>query len=134
MPWFLPRVDPGLLGAALLLCGASPFETAAAAPDEAAAMGDFFKGALEIDVPAGNWTAKRYFAPDHTYRDAGSDGEVRGTWAVDGDRICTTPAKQLADRIARYCNLGAGKKLGEMWKDEDPVTGNIVLFQLAPRA
>jgi hypothetical protein len=106
--------------------------TRAAPPtDEAAAMHDFFAGTLEIDVPAGNWSAKRYYAPDHSYRETGADGEVRGTWAIEDGKICVAPAKALGDeRAAKYCNLGLGKHLGEAWRDNDPVTGNLVLFRL----
>jgi hypothetical protein len=96
-------------------------------------MGDFFSGTLEIDVPAGTWSAKRYLAADHTYRETGTDGEVRGTWTVQDGKICTTAAKPLGvDRARTYCNTGVGRKAGEMWRDEDPVTGNAVLFKLTP--
>jgi hypothetical protein len=115
------------LAATALLAGAA---TLHAAP-EANPMADFFVGVLEIDVPGGDWSAKRYFAPDHTYRETGTDGEVKGAWAIEGDRICTTPSKALpGDRARKYCNLGLGQRLGDSWGDQDPVTGNTVLFRL----
>ena len=133
MHWSTPRTIPGLLGAGLLLCAAAPCGAQAAPADEAAQMGDFFKGTLEIDVPAGDWSAKRYLTADHTYRETGADGEVQGTWVVQGGKICTTAARPLgADRAKTYCNIGVGKKAGEQWRDEDPVTGNVVLFKLTP--
>lgn len=124
------------LVACLAACAAlaSLAPRAAAQPvDEAQAMRDFFTGVLEIDVPAGNWSAKRYFAPDHTYREAGADGEVRGHWDIENGRICTTANRPLGDeRAAKYCNLGLGKHIGDMWRDSDPVTDNTVLFRLSP--
>src|SRR5258706_8196598 len=90
MAWIIPRAVPGILGAGLLLCGVAPAVAQTAAPDEAVALGDFFEGTLEIAVPAGDWTAKRYLSPDHTYRETGSDGPVHGTWAIRDGKICTT--------------------------------------------
>jgi hypothetical protein len=105
---------------------------AARSADEATSLRDFFSGTLEIDVPAGDWSAKRYLAPDHTYRETGTDGPVSGSWVVEGERICVTPGKPLPGdtRAPRYCNPGVGKRAGETWRDEDPVTGNVVLFKL----
>jgi hypothetical protein len=103
-----------------------------AAPAEAVAMRDFFTGTLEIDNPAGQWSAKRYFAPDHTYRETGSDGEVHGAWTIENGKICTAADRPNSDpaRLARYCNTGIGRRVGEKWKDADPVTDNLVLFNL----
>lgn len=105
--------------------GASP-------DDEAAAMRDFFTGTLEIANPAGDWSAKRWFSPDHTYRETGSDGQVRGGWEIENGKICTMRENPTVDaeHAARYCNLGVGKHAGEQWKDADPVTGNAVFFTL----
>jgi hypothetical protein len=121
----------GLLAAsAVLACASAP--AAAQSANEAKAMRDFFAGTLDIDTPAGNWSAKRYFAPDHTYRETGSDGEVRGTWAIENGKICTTAGKPLGDdRAAKYCNTGLGKHIGETWRDSDPVTDNAVMFKLS---
>lgn len=131
MNWFIPRAVPGLLGAGLLLCGAAPYPANAA--DDAAQLAAFFTSTLEIDVPAGDWSAKRFLAPDHTYRESGDDGEVHGTWAVKDGRICTTADRSLGDTRAKtYCNTGLGKKAGDAWRDADPVTGNPVLFKLTP--
>jgi hypothetical protein len=133
MHWFIPRALPGLLGAGLLLGGAAPVDAQTAPSNEAAAMADFFKGTLEIDLPAGDWAAKRYLAADHTYRETGSDGDVTGTWALKDGKICTTASKALGlDRAKTYCNTGVGRKAGEAWRDEDPVTGNTVMFKLTP--
>ena len=122
----------GLLAAsAVLACASAP--ALAQSADEAQLMRDFFTGALEIDVPAGNWSAKRYFSPDHTYRETGADGEIKGTWAIENGKICTTAGKALADnRAVKYCNTGLGKHIGETWQDADPVTDNTVLFKLSP--
>ena len=124
------RIAIGAVAAMLLASGAGA--QAAAPADEAAAMQDFFTGTLEIDNPAGDWSAKRYFAPDHTYRETGSDGEVRGTWAIENGKICTARDRPKADpdRADRYCNEGVGRRLGDKWRDADPVTGNLVLFEL----
>jgi hypothetical protein len=118
------------LAATAALLGAGPPAVAQPA-DEAQSMRDFFAGTLEIDVPASNWSAKRYYAPDHTYRETGADGEVRGAWSIENGKICTTAGKALGDdRAAKYCNLGLGKHIGETWQDRDPVTDNAVLFRL----
>lgn len=126
----MDRISVGALAGLLLWSGAQ----AATSPDEATVMRDFFTGTLEIDLPAGNWRAKRYFAPNHTFRETGSDGEVRGTWAIENGKICTMRESPTADRdrAARYCNEGLGRRAGEKWSDSDPVTGNLVLFTLAP--
>jgi hypothetical protein len=121
----------GMAGGLLLMSAASP--TAAQPPAEAQAMADFFSGTLEIDVMAGNWSAKRYLSPDHTYREVGGDGELRGTWKIENGKICTTATHALGDnRPATYCNLGLGKHIGESWNDSDPVTDNTVMFRLTP--
>lgn len=107
------RIAVGAL-TALLLVGRAWAQGAAPA-DEAAAMRDFFAGTLEIDNPAGQWSAKRYFAPDHTYRETGSDGEVHGAWAIENGKICTTADRPNSDpaRLSRYCNTGVGRHEGE---------------------
>jgi hypothetical protein len=117
---------------ALGLAFALPAWAAAPPGDEATTMRDFFAGTLEIDVPAGDWTAKRYFAPDHTYRETGSDGEVHGAWTVEHAKVCTMPDKPALgpDRATRYCNAILGRHVGEQWTDADPVTGNTVFFTL----
>jgi hypothetical protein len=122
-------IQLAILAATTLLIGAAP----AASRDDAALMGDFFTGTLEIANPNGQWSAQRWLAPDHSYREVGSDGEVHGTWKIDDGKICTTADHKLGlDRADTYCNVGVGKKAGEAWKDEDPVTGNPVLFKLTP--
>lgn len=120
-----------ILTATWLLLGAAP---TAANSDDAVLMADFFKGTLEIDVPAGGpWSAKNYLSPDHTFRMVGTDGEVRGTWAIRDGKLCTTSNGDPGpDKLKTYCNVGVGKHLGDKWRDNDPVTGNIVLFQLVP--
>jgi hypothetical protein len=95
-------------------------------------MHDFFGAVLDIDVPNGDWSAERYYAPDHTYRETSPVGEVHGTWSVENGKICATQANPPPGQAARYCNLGVGKKLGEQWRDEDPVTRKAVFFQLKP--
>jgi len=117
---------------AMALFGGGAAAQGDAAASERAAMQDFFIGTLEIDVPLGSWSAKRYFSPDHTYREVGSDGTVRGTWAVRDGKVCTTAERPVSgpDRTATYCNAILGKHAGEQWKDADPVTGNAVFFNL----
>jgi hypothetical protein len=117
---------------ALGLAVAAPALADAPPGDEAVVMRDFFSGAWEVDVPAGDWSAKYFLAPDHTYRETGSDGAVRGKWVLEEGKICTTPDNGPAapDRLPRYCNKGAGKHAGEQWTDVDPVTGNTVFFTL----
>jgi hypothetical protein len=125
------RIVTGVL-AALLLANGAAAQVPGSPADEAAAMRDFFAGTLEIENPAGNWSAKRWFAPDHTYRETGSDGQVRGVWTIENGKICTARDNPKADpdRTARYCNEGLGRRIGDKWRDADPVTGNLVLFSL----
>jgi hypothetical protein len=100
--------------------------------NELAAMHDFFGAALQIDLPGGQWSAKRYYAPDHTYRERGSNGDVHGVWSIENGKICAAQANRPEGSPARYCNVGLGKKLGQTWRDTDPVTGNTVTFTLKP--
>ncbi|HLZ75303.1 hypothetical protein [Phenylobacterium sp.] len=117
--------------AATALLLTSPARAQTAGTDEAAAVRDFLSGTWEIDVPAGDWSAKYYLAADHTFRETGSDGEVRGTWELKDGKLCTTADHLVApDRIKTYCNKGVGKHAGEQWTDADPVTGNTVFFTL----
>jgi len=123
-------LSTGALAASLVLLSAAP-QAAAQPTGDTQAMADFFTGTLEIDVLAGNWSAKRYVAPDHTYREVGGDGEIKGTWAIQNGKICTTASSPLGDNRAKtYCNLGLGKHIGESWPDSDPVTDNAVMFRL----
>jgi opacity protein-like surface antigen len=120
----------GVLAMAVLVGGAQARDAPAA--DEATTMRDLFAGTLEIDVPAGDWSAKRYFAPDHTYRETGSDGEVHGAWSIEQGKVCAKADKPALgpDRATRYCNAVLGHHAGERWTDADPVTGNTVFFTL----
>ncbi|HEX2815969.1 MAG TPA: hypothetical protein VHN39_06230 [Phenylobacterium sp.] len=118
--------------AAVVALSASGAVAQAPPANEAAAMHDFFGAALQIDLPGGEWSAKRYYAPDHTYREHGSGGEVHGVWSIENGKICAAQADPPEGSPARYCNVGVGKKLGETWRDTDPVTGNTVTFTLKP--
>ena len=93
-------------------------------------MGDFFKATLEIDVIASGWSEKAYLAPDHTFHAVSSDGQVHGTWEVRDGKLCTTAPPAASDRLQTYCNVGVGKRIGDAWRDTDPVTGNAVFFRL----
>ena len=96
-------------------------------------MRDFFANTLEIDLPAVPWSTKRYFAPDHTYRETGNDGDVGGTWLIEDGKVCVVPEKSSCPTgRPRYCSQGPGKKVGDKWSGADPVTGNLVLFGLIP--
>ena len=120
-----------LVCAAAALAAASPAVAqtdppAATAAQDEAGMVDFFKGALTITMPAfKKFRLTRQFAPDHTYVDLEHGKPVSGTWTLENGKICT----QRPD-AQRYCNLGLGKKLGEIWQDKDPYTGNEVDFAL----
>ena len=123
------RLLIGLLATAVVAGAARGAPPAPA--DDVAAMHDFIAGTLEIDVPAGEWSAKYFLAADHTFRETGSDGEIRGTWEVKDGKFCTTADHLVApDRIKTYCNKGVGKHVGDQWSDADPVTGNTVFFTL----
>ena len=118
----------GLMATSLVLF--APPVLAAGAADEG--MADFFANTLVVSVPSAPWVDKRYLSPDHTYRDEGDSGDQRGTWVIEGGKLCVTPEKPSKYGAPRYCNPGPGKKLGEFWNDEDPITGNTVVFALTP--
>jgi hypothetical protein len=114
------------LAAAAILAGA-------AAPVAEAAMQPYFGAELQIDNLEGYHT-RLHLAPDHTYTETGSDGPVAGTWALEDGKLCIaqkTPPPP-PDRLPRYCNVGAGHKVGDKWRSTDPVTGNPIFFYLAP--
>lgn len=118
--------------AAVAAAGLGP-PAAAESPKADEVMAPFFGADLQIDNFEG-WHADRHLAADHTYTQTGSDGEVTGTWSVEGGKLCTvqkTPPPP-ADRASRYCNLGPGHEVGDKWRDTDPVTGNPIFFYLAP--
>ena len=96
---------------------------------DAAAMAGYFGNTLTIGIPD-MYSAKRYFAPDHTYTETGDDGDVHGTWAIKDGKVCTTQSQDYLDRLKEFCNLGVGKKPGETWVDHDPLTGNRITFAL----
>ena len=116
-----------LLGAIALMC-ASCAAPHIAQPDlgtqaESDPLAGFYGNTLRIEVE--DYRGLRFFEPDHTYRDLVRGKTVRGSWTVEGDRICTQ-----SSGAARFCNLGLGKTAGEMWLDRDPYTGNQVTFTL----
>ena len=114
----------------LLLIAGGP---AAAQAPPADPMADFYANKLVISV-ATYWTADRYFAPDHTYRDEVTDeaGQSRasGTWTLEDGKVCITRTQPEPDQ--RYCNLGPGHRVGDRWTDRDPYTSNEVRFSLEP--
>lgn len=108
---------------------------ASAAPEPGSdPVGAFYGATVEIDNLEG-WFALRRLNPDGSFTQTGSDGEVRGTWAVRDGKLCTTQETPAPppDRARTYCNLGPGHKLGDRWDDRDPVTGNPIYFTLKPR-
>jgi len=121
------------LALALLLALPLAASTVAAqtppAANDTAAMAGYFGNTLTISIPD-MYSAKRYFAPDHTYTETGDDGDVHGTWSIKDGKVCTTQSQKYLDRLKEYCNLGVGKKAGETWADKDPLTGNRITFAL----
>src|SRR5262249_44729678 len=113
------------------LAAAARAEPAAPPQDEAARMADFFGNTWTIDVN-GQWFGKRWLEPDHTYTEQTDDGAAKGTWSLDGDRICTERQPPARGKLKRYCNLGAGHHVGEMWDDQDPQTHNPIRSGLVP--
>jgi hypothetical protein len=121
------RIPALLLAAAFVVC---PLGAGAQTPaGDGAAMAGYFGNTLSISIPD-MYSAKRYFAPDHTYTETGDDGDVHGTWSIKDGKVCTTQSQEYIDRLKEYCNLGVGKKAGETWVDKDPLTGNRITFTL----
>ena len=120
------RIAPLLLLSSIL---AMPPGARAAQADDSAAIAGYFGATLTIDIPD-MYSAKRYFAPDHSYTETGDDGDVHGTWSIKNGKVCTIQSAEHLDRPREYCNLGLGRKPGETWLDKDPVTGNQITFAL----
>lgn len=111
--------------ALVLICALACGPAAAQSPAPADPMAGFYGNTLSISAPY--FAAKRYYAPDHTYRDTGDDGDVLGTWTIEDGKICVTPQQPDA---RRYCNVGLGRHTGDRWVDRDPFTNNEVRFSL----
>jgi hypothetical protein len=114
-----------------LLAGGFGMNVRAEVPADPVAA--FYGATLEIENIEG-WYAKRYLNPDRTFTQTGSDGAVKGTWAVEGGKLCATQQTPppAPDRARTYCNVGPGHKVGDKWEDSDPVTGNVIYFSLHP--
>ncbi|MGZ3275419.1 MAG: hypothetical protein ACXU82_16160 [Caulobacteraceae bacterium] len=129
-----PRKTAALIGA--LVLSAASFAAAqpspevptapqpqSGAPPESDPLSGYYTNTLRIEVQ--DYRGLRFFEPDHTYRDRVRGRLLKGSWSVDGDRICTQ-----SPGAAKFCNLGLGKAAGETWLDKDPYTGNEVKFTL----
>ena len=92
-------------------------------PPESDPLAGYYANTLRIEVQ--DYRGLRFFEPDHTYRDRVRGKLIKGSWSVDGGRICTQ-----STGAAKFCNLGLGKTAGETWLDKDPYTGNEVKFTL----
>lgn len=97
--------------------------TPAAAQPQPDPMAGYYGATLTI--VAKGFKQQRFFEPDHSFRDRSRGKVTPGTWAIEGDKICTQEAGG-----SRFCNLGLGKTAGESWVDHDPYTGNEVKFSL----
>ena len=113
--------------ATVLIAAAAPI-AAHAAPDEATALVGYFGNTVVITIGK-DYRQIRYVDPDHSYRERGSDGEIKGTWDYDGARVCTLQTEPV-DLVSKYCNMGLGHKVGDTWTVSDPLTANQVTFQL----
>ena len=114
-----------LLLCAFLLIDASPVtaQTEITPPSQPDPLASYYGNTLRISVQ--DYRGLRFFEPDHTYHDRVGGKVFNGVWTVEGDRICTQ-----APNFNRFCNLGAGKTVGEKWLDRDPYTGNEVTLSL----
>jgi hypothetical protein len=121
----MPQRFPGIAALAALVLG-TPLIARAQSPAAPDPMADFYGATLHIEVP-GQYEGVRYYAPDHTFRDVEEGQVVKGSWKLEGERVCVLRAD-----LIRFCNLGPGHKVGETWKDTDPYTGNTVIFTLRP--
>jgi hypothetical protein len=82
-----------ILKAMVLICALAGAPAAAQAPPSADPMAGFYDATLSITAPY--FAAKRQFAPDHTYRDTGDDGDVEGSWAIEDGKISRPAVKEL---------------------------------------
>jgi hypothetical protein len=105
----------------------------AAPPVNADAVGlnePVFGNTITIDI-VGAYHAVRYIDPDHSWRDESNEGELRGTWAVEGANVCFTQTDPTPEPgRERICNPNVPHKLGDSWNNTDPVTGNMVVIGL----
>jgi hypothetical protein len=69
----------------------------------------------------GFYEGKSYYDPDHTYRTVAPEGEVRGRWRVDGDKLCLTQTEPAAPEDCS--NVLKPRKVGDSWVQSDPATG-----------
>jgi hypothetical protein len=89
-----------------------------------------FGNTITIDIPR-MYHAVRFIDPDHSWRQVGDDGELRGTWSVEGGDVCfdqTDP--KPGPGMDHNCNPNAPHKIGDTWNNTDPVTGNLVVIGL----
>ena len=87
---------------------------AAGTPEEIAAHGMVVTiGGFDIDLD---------FKPDHTF--TGANGQVTGTWRIEGDRLCSKSNLDPAERCEPY---PAGKKSGDSFQVTDPEGRPVVI-------
>ena len=73
-----------------------------------------FGNTVAVEIP-GVYEAKSYYDADHTYRTVTAEGEVKGKWRVDGDKLCLT---QTEPAMAEDCSAKlAPRKVGDKWTD-----------------
>jgi len=103
-----------IAAAALAVAGAAVAQTGDALMEVA------FKNTVVVEIP-GLFEAKTYYDADHTYRSVTPEGEAKGKWRVDGEKLCLT---QTEPAVPENCaNPLKPRKVGDSWTQVDEASG-----------
>lgn len=69
----------------------------------------------------GFYEGKTYYDADHTFRTVAAEGEVKGKWRVDGDKLCLTGTAPVSPEDCS--NVLKPRKVGDSWVQPDPASG-----------
>jgi hypothetical protein len=108
---------------------------ALASPAFAADMSARFGNTKLATRPAGT-VIKMYYNADHSFTGEMKPGgsqtiyEAKGTWRLDGGKLCVTPAGGTAEHKApEVCAPLKGSSVGDKWQSEVPGTGGKTVVQ-----
>lgn len=82
-----------------------------------------------VVVRLADGSVERYlFDADNTFTVILADGEVSGTWAIKGEKICIYVGEEepICD------NYPKGKKLGDSWTEVDDDDGSTLTISIEP--
>jgi hypothetical protein len=97
-----------------------------------AAVADTIEEAVgnTVVVRLADGTVERYlFDADHTFTVQTSEGEMTGTWALNGGEVCVDFGED--EPICE--DYPKGKKLGDTWTEVDDDDGSSLTISIEPR-